>query len=88
MDDEPPDSGRPTQAIHDAIGPLRARLAAHPKGALAFVRLAELEDLLWNLEADPVTVWECYARLQAVLPFPADDPAVVRLVALLPRIPT
>lgn len=74
--------------LQEAIGPLRARIAAHPEGARAFVLLGTLEDLLWDPSTDPVTVWEGFARLQAALPFSADDPAVSRLVALLPVIPT
>ena len=88
-DDRPPEPDvERAQALHDTVGPLRARIAAHPEGALAFACLGELEDLLWHCDSNPVLVWECFARLAAALPFPVDDPAVLRLASLLPIIPT
>lgn len=83
-----PSSVRRARALQEAVGPLRARIAAHPEGALAFVLLGELEDLLWDPHADPVIVWECFARLQAALPIPTNDAAVSHLVSVLPIIPT
>jgi hypothetical protein len=75
------------EAVHRAVGRLRARLGATAGSEQAYLLLTRLEDALWDPRPDPVAVWMAFGQLAQALPFPATDPDVQSLLAVLPPLP-